>query len=568
MLLAGVIGIVSGLAAVLLKQTVHGIQHFLVEGFDIQYENYFYLAYPAIGIALTTVVAHYVLKTTIGHGIPDLLFTISKKSSIIPAKSTYSRIITSALTVGFGGSVGLEAPVVVTGSAIGSNVGQLTHLNYKKRTLLIGCGAAGAISAIFNAPIGAVIFAIEVLLAEVSLAAFIPLLISSVMGSLVSMVLLGEDALFQFNLSDDFEAKQVPYYVMLGVATGLIGVYFSRVVLSVEGILGKFKSKTKKIILGGLGLGLIIFVLPPMYGEGYGAINNLIENRPDLLFSNSLFFAELDNPYFIIVFLLFIIFFKPIAAALTIGSGGSGGVFAPSLFVGAFTGYWFAYTFNFLDFGIQLPLGHFTLVAMCGVMACTQHAPLSAIFLIAEVTGGYELFVPLMLVSAISFTSYSAFEKYSLYKRQLVEQGQQLPETKDQEVLGLIDICKITETDLLTIHPDAKLADLTQLVKVSKRNIFPVVDDEQRLLGIITLDDIREIMFDEVLREETAVKSLMHSPPAFVYTSESMEEVMTKFEQTGAWNLPVLENERYVGFISKSRIFNAYRKRLIRNNRD
>ncbi|MDO9552679.1 chloride channel protein [Rhodonellum sp.] len=568
LILSGLVGILAGFAAVILKATVHAIQTFLTQDFNQEYANFFYIIYPLIGISLAYLIGNYVLKDVGGHGIPELLYNISKKSSLIPKVKMYSRVITSAITVGFGGSVGLEAPILVTGSAIGSNFGNLMHLNAKKRTLLIGCGAAGAISAIFGAPIGAVIFAIEVILMEVSVASFIPLLIASVAGSLTSMLLQGKDVMFTFNLSDNFLAAHTPYYLLLAIMTGFISLYFSRAVFKVERLMEQFDEPFLKLLYGGAFLGLIVFFFPSIYGEGYETLYALIEGEPQRILANSPFFGEYSNPYFIITVLVLIIFLKPIASAVTIGSGGSGGIFAPSLFVGGIAGFLFAYTSNLLGFPIPLPVAHFTLVAMCGVMSGVQHAPLSAIFLIAEITGGYELFVPLMLVSAISFVTTSYFDKDSLYKKQLMDKGRFLPESKDEEVLDLIDIRKLIENDLFPILPNASLGELCDLVKLSRRNIFPVVGEDGVLNGIITLDDIRDIMFDPEKQETTKISQLMHSPPEVILLHENMQIVMQKFERSGAWNLPVLQDGKYLGFISKSRIFNAYRKRLIRQNQE
>jgi chloride channel protein, CIC family len=566
--LSGLIGIFSGLAAVILKSAVHFIQRFLTEDFYTEYANFMYILYPLIGISAAYFVGKYILKDVGGHGIPDVLFNISKNSSLIPRIKTYSRVITSALTVGFGGSVGLEAPMVVTGSAIGSNVGLVMHLNAKKRSLLIGCGAAGAISAIFGAPIGAVIFAIEVILLEISTSSFIPLLIASVMGSLTSLILMGNESLFKFSLVDSFSASHMPYYLALGIICGIVSLYFSRMVRKTEHIMEDIGDQWMRLLYGGAFLGFMVFFFPPIYGEGYDTLNLLIEGQPEEILEKSPFFSSFENPLLIVIFLGLIILLKPIASAITLGSGGSGGIFAPSLYVGGILGFLFAYTKNMVGFHIDLPLAHFTLVAMCGVMAGVQHSPLSAIFLIAEITGGYELFVPLMFVSAISFTTTTYFQKESLYKLQLKDQGKQLPESKDQELLDAINISHVIERDLLPIHPNSKLNDLVQLVKISKRNIFPVVDEEKRLRGIITLDDIREIMFDPEKQESLLIKQLMHSPPEVLLSTENMQTAMEKFERSGAWNLPVLENERYIGFVSKSRIFNTYRKRLLRQKQD
>ncbi|WP_184495190.1 chloride channel protein [Algoriphagus iocasae] len=567
-ILSGIIGVISGLAAVILKSGVHAIQEFLTEDFYNEYANFLYILYPMIGITAAYLVGKFIFKDVGGHGIPDVLFIISKKQSLIPRVKMYSRLFTSALTVGFGGSVGLEAPMVVTGSAIGSNTGLLMHLNAKKRTLLIGCGAAAAISAIFGAPIGAVIFAIEVILMEISTASFIPLLIASVMGSLTSMILIGKDSIFNFNFQETFHASHMPYYLLLGIICGLVSLYFNRAVRKTESALEGLESQSMRMLYGGALLGFMVFFFPPIYGEGYSTLNQLIEGKSAEILNRSPFFSVIENPYMIIIFLVLIILVKPIASALTIGGGGSGGIFAPSLYVGGIVGFVFAYSKNLFGFHIPLPLASFTLVAMCGVMSGVQHSPLSAIFLIAEITGGYELFVPLMFVSAISYITTTYYQKDSLYSLQLKDKGKFLPESKDQELLELIDITHVIERDLLPIHPDSKLKDLTNLVKISKRNIFPVVDEKKSLRGIVTLDDIRDIMFDASQQDTVFIRDLMHSPPEILLATENMQKAMEKFESSGAWNLPVIENGIYLGFVSKSRIFNAYRKRLIRQKQD
>ncbi|MGK7393054.1 MAG: chloride channel protein [Candidatus Cyclobacteriaceae bacterium M3_2C_046] len=568
LILSGIIGAISGLAAVILKEAVHFIAHLLQKAPDIAFANYFYLAFPLIGILLTVLFSRYFLKEKLGHGISDVLYSISQKSSIIKRSKTWSRMVTSAMTVGFGGSVGLEAPIVVTGSAIGSNIGQLFHLNYKRRSLLIGCGAAGAISAIFNSPIAGVIFSIEVILAEININAFIPLLIASVAGSLVSLGLLGSDILFTFSLSDSFVASDTPYYILLGIICGMVSVYFTRITYKVEEWIHKFRNYLGRGALGGILVGLIIFVFPPIYGEGYNTIKTLLAGNESVIMQNSFFYSFHDNIPVLLIFLFGVILIKPVASALTIGSGGSGGVFAPSLFIGGVTGFLFAKTLNTI-FNLNLvSLSNFTLVGMCGVMSGILHAPLTAIFLIAEITSGYTLFVPLMLVSAISYSTISYFEKYSIYTKNLIERGEYIPDDKDRQVLSLINLKKIIETDLLTIPPDAQLEDLVALVRQSKRNIFPVVDSSGALSGIITLDDVRDIIFEEESRKNITISSLMHQPPGQVSLFESMESVMEKFEESGAWNLPVIDGGKYVGFVSKSRIFNAYRKKIIRQHRD
>lgn len=568
LIISGVIGLIAGLAAVVLKESVHGIQNALTRDFQQDLANYLYLSYPLIGIILTVLLTKYILKEKLGHGITDILYTISKKSSIVKRTKTFSRMLTSALTVGFGGSVGLEAPIVVTGSAIGSNIGRLVHLSYKQRTLLIGCGSAGAISAIFNSPIAGVIFSIEVILSEITISSFIPLLIASVAGALVSLTLLGDDVLFSFTLTEGFAASDTPFYLFLGVFTGLVSLYFTRAVGRVEGLIKNVKGDLNRALVGGISLGFLIFILPPLYGEGYDTIKYLLGGDAQSLLNNSLFFSEVDSIFVIILFVAAVILVKPIATALTVGSGGSGGIFAPSLFIGGVTGYLFAYLINLTGIAEPISTSNFTLVGMSGVMSGVLHAPLTAIFLIAEITSGYTLFVPLMIVSAISYSTISYFEKYSLYTKPLIEKGDLIYHDKDRQVLSLIDLKKIVETDLLTIDPNATLGSLVDLVRFSKRNIFPVVNEQQELMGIVTLDDIREIMFDAESRKSIIVNTLMHSPPTYVSSKESMQSVMIKFEKTGAWNLPVIDEGKYIGFVSKSRIFNAYRKKLIRQQID
>jgi CIC family chloride channel protein len=561
MILSAVIGALAGLSAVALKESVHSIQHFLLRGGHAGAETYVIYFYPLIGIMITVVITRYYWKDKLGHGITDILYAISQKSSIIVRGKMYTRMLTSAITVGFGGSVGLEAPIVVTGTAIGSNVAQLMHLDYKNRTLMIGCGAAGAIAGIFNSPITGVIFSSEVILAGLGFATFIPLLIASVCGSLVALALLGDDVLFSFVLKDPFIASETPYFILLGILCGLISVYFTRLTYFVEHRITKIKNYALRGLVGGLLLAIIIFFFPPIYGEGYNTIKLLLNsNEADVVFQ-SFFALNYSNPLVFIFFMISVIFFKPIASSLTIESGGSGGIFAPSLFLGGVVGFAYAFTFNHIS-PTNISLSNFTLVGMCGVMSGVLHAPLTAIFLIAEITGGYTLFVPLMLVSAIAFSTISYFEKYSIYTKRLVERGEYIPHDKDKQLLSGIRVKKLIEKDLITVKPNQKLSDLVNVVRRSKRNIFPVVNDAGKLVGIITLDDIRDIMFDEEAREETIISSIMSDPPSYVSSKDSMQSVMNTFEISGAWNLPVIDNGKYIGFVSKSRIFNTYRTKL------
>jgi CIC family chloride channel protein len=561
MILSAIIGGLAGLSAVVLKETVHKIQHFLLRVDHVDINTYLIYFYPMIGIFITVMITRYYWKEKLGHGVTDILFAISQKSSIIMRGKMYSRMITSAITIGFGGSAGLEAPIVVTGSAIGSNIARLMHLDYKNRTILIGCGAAGAIAGIFNSPITGVIFSSEVILAGLGFASFIPLLIAAVCGSLVSLSLLGDDILFSFTLQDPFIASDTPYFILLGIFCGLISVYFTRMMYYVDGKITKIKNYALRGLIGGLLLAMIIFLFPPIYGEGYDTIKLLLKGNESSMKFQSLFALDYSNPLIFILFFIGVIFLKPIASALTIESGGSGGIFAPSLFLGGVVGFFFAFTLNQIS-PTEISLSNFTLVGMCGVMSGVLHAPLTAIFLIAEITGGYTLFVPLMLVSAIAFSTISYFEKYSIYTKRLIERGEYIPHDKDKQLLSGIKLKKVIEKDLVSVRPDQKLNDLVEVVRKSKRNLFPVVSEDGKLVGIITLDDIRDIMFDEASRNEIRISSIMSDPPAFISTKDSMQSVMNTFEITGAWNLPVIDDEKYIGFVSKSRIFNTYRTKL------
>ncbi|MCO6359121.1 CIC family chloride channel protein [Roseivirga pacifica] len=563
-ILGGITGIVGGLAAVTLKSTVHFLQA-TFEGLNLPW---LYIVLPLIGIFITAFLAKNILKEQLGHGVTTILYIISKKSSKISQNKMFSRMITSGITVGFGGSVGLEAPIVVTGSAIGSNIGKLMHLNYKQRTLLIGCGAAAAISGIFNSPVAGVIFSVEVILTDVTVGIFIPLLIASVLGSMVSMLLLGEDVLFSFNLTDPFLASDFPFYIALGILCGLASVYFTRFTLFAEKFIGGVKSVYVRAIVGGLGLGLIILFFNPIYGEGYEFIKLILNGRAHEILLENRWLNEFNDQWVVLVFALLVLLIKPFATGLTIGAGGNGGIFAPSLFVGGLTGFVFATFTNLLNLGKGLSISNFALVGMCGVMSGVMHAPLTAIFLIAEITSGYTLFLPLMLVSAIAFSTSSYFEKYSFYASKLIKSGDLIPYDKDKQVLSMMQITRLIEKDLLTIHPEQKLEDLVAIVKKSSRNIFPVVNEENHLKGIITLDDIREMMFDAESQKNVIVARLMHKPPDIVNSQDKMLEVMSKFEKTGAWNLPVVDNGQYVGIVSKSRIFNAYRIQLKRQNKE
>lgn len=560
-ILSFIVGIVSSLAAVLLKNAVHYTHHFLFHNFSLDKINFLYLFFPLIGIVLTVLYVNFFVKDNIGHGISRILFAISKKNGNIKPHNNFSSLIASTLTVGFGGSVGLEAPIVLTGSSMGSTLGRLFKLNYKTKIILIGCGAAGAIAGIFKAPIAAVIFALEVLMLDLTMWSLVPLLISAVTGLTISYFFLGKAELFSFQIVQGFSMGNIPYYILLGIFTGFISLYFTRGSMWVEALLKHFKNPYVKWIVGGISLGLVILFLPPLYGEGYDSLNALLNGNPSELTHGSVFYGLADNLWMLVLFLVLILIFKVVATAITTGAGGVGGIFAPTLFMGGISGYLVAKVINEFKF-VNVSERNFALVGMAGMMAGVMHAPLTAIFLIAEITGGYALFIPLMITSTIAFITIMYFEPHSIYHMRLAERKELITHHKDQAVLTLIDMGKIIEKDFEKLEPDDKLRDLVDAISRSRRNIFPVVDNKM-LVGIVLLDDIRHVVFNTELYDNTYVRDLMYLPPSYVEPSEPMDEVMQKFEETGSWNLPVLKQGEYIGFLSKSKLFSVYRNWLI-----
>ncbi len=556
------IGLISGLAAVVLKNTIHYTHEFLTRGFDIESESYWYLAYPVVGIFLTILFVRYFVKDNISHGVARILYAISKKNSIIKPHNNYSSIIASTLTIGFGGSVGAEAPIVLTGASIGSSIGRLLKLNYKSTTLLVGCGAAGAIAGIFKAPIAGLVFTLEVLMLDLTIASIVPLLISAVTGATVAYFLMGKEVLFSHDLAESFILNNIPFFIMLGVICGFISLYFTRAAMFIETRFEKISSPVWKLILGGGVLSLLIFIFPTLYGEGYVTITSLLNGDVSYVVENSFFYFLKDNYWLFIGYLILILVFKVVAMSVTNGTGGIGGVFAPTLFMGGITGFIVARVINGLNW-VHLPESNFALVGMAGLMAGVMHAPLTAIFLIAEITGGYSLLIPLIITATFSFITIMYFEPHSIYTKRLAKRGELITHNKDKAVLTLMNWKKEIEKDLKTIHPDATLRELVKIISRSKRNIFPVVDDENMLLGVVLLDNIRDIMFNHEMYDLTFVRDLMITPPSYVSSTDNMETVMQKFSESGVWNLPVIDNGKYVGLISKSRIFTAYRKVLV-----
>jgi CIC family chloride channel protein len=562
LILSLVIGNLSGFAAVVLKNTVHITHSFLQESLPKESANYLFLALPAVGILLTILFIKFFVKDNISHGVSHVLYAISRQNSKLKPHNTYSSIVSSTMTIGFGGSVGAEAPIVLTGAAIGSNIGQFFRMNYKTLTLLIGCGAAGAIASIFNAPLAGLVFTLEVLMLDLTTASIIPLLISAVSATTVSYFFLGREVVFAYEVVRPFQLHNIPHFVFLGIFCGFVSLYFMRTVMRVEKRFGKITNPYKKWIVGSIVLGVLIFIFPPLYGEGYEVLHALLDGHSNVVFENSFFYSFQDNYWLLLVALAMLIAVKAVATAVTIGAGGIGGTFAPTLFVGGVSGFFVARLINQFSF-VDVSESNFTLIGMAGTMAGVMHAPLTAIFLIAEITGGYALFVPLIITSTISFLTMMYFEPHSIYTKGLAKKGELITHHKDKAVLTLLQVGKVVESDFIKINPDQTLGDLVKIVSKSKRNIFPVTTNDNVFVGVVSLDDIRPIMFDTEVYESVSVKELMNVPPEFISTKESMDSVMRKFEDSGAWNLPVLDGDKYVGFVSKSKIFSAYRDVLI-----
>jgi len=567
LILSVLIGLLTGLAAVVLKNTVHFIQEVLVKQFSDLNINYLYLFYPFMGILFTTLIIKYIIKKPLGHGVPATLLSISRQNAIMPLHSTYSSIITSAFTVGFGGSVGLEGPTISTGASIGSNVGRLLRLDFRNRALLMACAASGAMAAMFKAPIAAVIFSIEVLMLDLTLSSMIPLLLASSVAVLTSYFFFGRDVLLHPDMKNAFFFHEVPFFVLLGILTGFFSVHFTRGFYMVSGFFNNIKNTFTKILAGGVFLGVLIFIFPPLFGEGYESINFLLQGNHDVLLKSSLFFPFRDNVWMVILFLGSMVFFKTFATAATLGAGGIGGIFAPSLFMGSLLGYTSGLIANEL-FNLDVSLISAALVGMTGTVAGVLHAPLTAIFLIAEVSSGYDLIIPLMMTSAISYSTMRYFEKYSIYTSELAKQGDLLTHHKDKTVLTLLKVPDLVEKNFLTVSPDDSLRTLVKLIKESVRNIFPVVSEDGDFLGLIPLDNIRKIMFEQEMYDNVFVRDLMIQPGELVTMQDNMDIVMEKFKSSGHWNLPVVDNGKYIGFVSRANIFNAYRNMLLRFSED
>ncbi|OIP01937.1 MAG: hypothetical protein AUJ97_06565 [Bacteroidetes bacterium CG2_30_32_10] len=553
------IGMVSAFAAIILKvfvHWVHGISSYFL-GYSGNHIWYIYL--PLAGIIITVVVVKYLFKGHLKKGLGSILFAVARKSAKVEKSKMYSQVITSGITIGLGGSAGLEAPIVITGSAIGSNIASFFNFGYKERALLLACGAAAGIAAVFNSPIAGVIFAIEVLLLDISIPAFIPLLISTATSIIISK-LLYKGQLF-YLVADDWYYNAIPFYILLGIICGLISVYMTRVTLSLEGFFSSFKKVLPKAILGGLALGLMIFLLPPLFGEGYSTIETLLNGDFSSILNDSLFESFKDNSWAIIIFVLVIIFVKIFATSLTIGAGGNGGIFAPSLFTGALIGFGLAFTVNTIGIS-SLNVSNFVVVGMAGILSGVVHAPLTAIFLIAEVTGGYVLFVPLMIVSALSYFISKYFEPYSIYTKMLAKKGQHYINDKDKNILNLMNMEEIIEKDFIVLNISDNIDKLIEAFTRSNRNLFPVVDNDNNFMGLVYLEEVKEYMLKKERYSHITINEIAHKNIITIDLIDDVDAAMVKFENDKLWNIPVISGTKYIGFISRSSIFSYYRRTL------
>tara|TARA_B100000767_G_scaffold275688_1_gene314315 strand:- start:610 stop:2403 length:1794 start_codon:yes stop_codon:yes gene_type:complete len=565
-LISIVVGITSGLFAAIMKNTTYFFQD-LITNVNIEYKSLFYFIFPIIGVIITLGIIRYGIKKTVNHGIPSVLYSLSKRKGIIPAYQMFSSILTAPITIGFGGSAGLEGPTVSGGASIASNLSRLLHLNQATRSLMIGCAAAGAMSAIFKAPIAAIIFAIEVFSLDLTLTSLLPLLFASVSALLTTYFFFGSTRLLPFELIDLFNLNHIGYYMIFGVVAGLSAIYFTQVYLWIEQFFELKLKGFQRVLIGGLLLSLLIVAIPPLYGEGFTTINNLLREDYSAAIGTSFLIQDFDQTWIVIFLLIGLVVFKVIATSLTFGAGGKGGVFAPALFMGSALGHTFAKVINALGIpNIPISVSNFTLVGMAGMIAGILHAPLTAIFLIAELTGGYALFLPLMISASLAFAISKYFLPTTVYTKELVQKDALLTHDKDDTVLLLMQLDKLIERNFCTLAPSMTLGTmLKEGVAKSKRNLFPVLNEEKALLGIVLLDDVREFMFNTSLHETLFVRSIMQSPPSVIhYEKDSIKIIMRKFQDSSAWNLPVLKNGTFMGFVSKSKLLSVYRRELIR----
>ncbi len=562
-----IIGLITGVAAYLMKTFVIYLKDVLLNRFEVDQSNLLLYAYPMIGILLTVLFLRWIIRDNVRHGIPRILYVISKKKGEMRKHKTFSSFIGGALTSGFGGSAGLESPIISTGASIGSTFASTFGLNFKTKTLLIGCGAAGAMASIFTTPIAAVIFSMEVLMLDLTATSIIPLLISSVMGAITAKLMMSDEVLFHFSLDNHFIISDLPYYIVLGILAGLVSLYFNRTNYLISKWMNQITKPRNRTLVGMLLMGLLIFIFPVLFGEGYNFLKIVIDGDPKDLTSWSFFYDYRMNFWIFSGFLLLVLLLKVVATTLTIESGGIGGVFAPAVFTGGITGYLVSSIINHFGWSRHLNEKSFTLVGMAAVLGAVLHAPLTAIFFAAEITNGYHLMLPLMLTTSIAYSTIKLFDSHSIFNRQLAERGHLITHHKDKAVLTLLAVSSVIDKDFNTIGPEASLGDLVKEIAHSRRNIFPVIDKSKKFLGLVAMDDVREDMFKPELYNRPAI-DYMIQPMDSVSTSQTMEMVMKKFNETDYYNLPVIDNGKYVGFVSRSNVFSAYRKTLLEVSMD
>lgn len=564
LLISLLVGIFTACAGLLLKWIISQIEDLLTHEFVVTGANWLYLVYPVIGIWLTMLFIKYIVRDDIGHGVTKILFAIARKQSRIKPHNTWTSVAASAITIGFGGSVGAEAPIVLTGSAIGSSLGQLCRLSNKYMMLLVGCGAAGAIAGIFKAPIAGLVFVLEVLMLDLTMTSLLPLLVTSVTAVGLTFAVSGTNPIFEFHLQDAFTVNRIPAYLALGIVCGLVALYFTRTMNFLEGIFRKLQGRYKKFLLGAAMLSLLIYLFPSLYGEGYDLITLLLNGNGqadwDTAMDRSLFYGSNH----LLIYLFLIVVFKVFASTATNGGGGCGGIFAPSLFLGCICGFIFCRLWNMYDvLGIDIPERNFAMLGMCGLMSGVMHAPLTGIFLIAELTGGYALFMPLMIVATGSYLTIKYFEPHSIYAMRLAQRGELLTHHTDKSILTLMSMDSVIQHYDHVLYPDMNLGDVATQVSNSKNHVFPVVNKQMQFVGAVYLDDIRHLVFRTELYRNFAVSELMKQPEAKLSVNDPMDVVVSVFDRTGAWTLPVVDEEGiFVGFIRKSTVFSVYRQML------
>ncbi|PVX49378.1 CIC family chloride channel protein [Balneicella halophila] len=564
LILSIVVGFTSGMVAVILKNLTFFIQTRLREGIIQNYYIGFYFIFPLIGCFIVYLILKYIIKKKVSHGIPSTLYAISQKKGIMDKFQMYGSMLTAPITVGFGGSVGLEGPTCATGAAVGSNLARLFHTKQSTRILLIGCAAAGTMSSIFKAPIAGILFAIEVFSLDLTFVSMIPLILASVSAIITSYFFFGSERIMPYYIGQEFLVSEIPFYIALGIIAGLCSIYFAKAYDTLHKMFRRINTQIERLIIGGLALGALVYIMPPLYGEGFQTINDLIKGETATALMSPFFDADIENIWLVIAILSGLVFFKVIATSITFGAGGVGGIFAPTLFMGSIMGNILAKIINNFPFlKMHVSESCFTLVGMSGLLAGVLHAPLTAIFLIAELTGGYNLFIPLMITAAISFSFTKYFLKYSVYTVELGLQGKLITHNKDKVVLMFMQMDKVLETNFITVNYDGTLRDVINAIEHSSRNLFPVVDEEEQFKGVVYIDDIREIMFDSSLYDSTTIQSITTMPDELIFIEDTMQTVMDKFQRSNAWNLPVVDRGKYNGFVSKSKMFSVYRELLM-----